>query len=248
MYPHRGVSAAPVLPSLRRDTALPARSFAFTIGRFRRWWYSSLPCSTFGGWRSFPTGLLVPRARMLVFISTSSSRARPCSNILTHEAAPEPTLRVLQSVRKPHATYPTPRQPTYRWLHVLNIGLPQGRDKEEGRDEHLMHQIGNHLSYTPYYAACRKRRVTVVVEKTKRTAVTLDIVVDESRNKMADGVTRSPARLCSRRGKICYHKRLEYDFLTLCLAYCFSYFLMPYPGMFIFFVFLRLCSSNHLLR
>ena len=65
---------------------------------------------------------------------------------------------------------------------------------------------------------------------------------------MADGVTRSPARLCSRRGKICYHKRLEYDFLTLCLAYCFSYFLMPYPGMFIFFVFLRLCSSNHLLR
>ena len=35
---------------------------------------------------------LVPRARMLVFILTSSPRARPYSNILTHEAAPEPTL------------------------------------------------------------------------------------------------------------------------------------------------------------
>ena len=38
---------------------------------------------------------LVPCARMLVFISTSSPRARPCSNILAHEAAPEPTFRVL---------------------------------------------------------------------------------------------------------------------------------------------------------
>ena len=38
---------------------------------------------------------LLPRARMLVFISTSSLRARPCSNILAHEAAPEPTFRVL---------------------------------------------------------------------------------------------------------------------------------------------------------
>ena len=38
---------------------------------------------------------LVPRTRMLVFLSTSSSRARPCSNILGHEPAPEPTVRVL---------------------------------------------------------------------------------------------------------------------------------------------------------
>ena len=37
---------------------------------------------------------LVHRARMLVFIPTSSSRAKPCSNILAHEAAPEPTFRV----------------------------------------------------------------------------------------------------------------------------------------------------------
>ena len=36
-------------------------------------------------------------------------------------------------------------------------------------------------------------------------------VADEIR-KMADGVIRSPARLCSRGGKICYYGRLEYDF------------------------------------
>ena len=35
------------------------------------------------------------------------------------------------------------------------------------------------------------------------TAVTLDTVADESRKKMADGVARSPSRLCSRDGKIC---------------------------------------------
>ena len=44
-------------------------------------------------------------------------------------------------------------------------------------------------------------------------AVTLDTVAAESRKKMADGVTRSPARLCSRDRKNCYYGRLEYDFL-----------------------------------
>ena len=63
-------------------------------------------------------------------------------------------------------------------------------------------------------------------------AVTPDTVADESRNKMADGVTRSPARHCSRNGKICYYERLEYDFLLLCLASYFYYFLLPYPRMF----------------
>ena len=42
-------------------------------------------------------------------------------------------------------------------------------------------------------------------------------------------------------------RRLDYDFLLLWLASYFSYFLLPYPGMFIFFVFLRLCSSHLLL-
>ena len=45
-------------------------------------------------------------------------------------------------------------------------------------------------------------------------AVTLDTVADESRKKMADGVTMSPARLCRRDGKNCCYGRLEYDFLA----------------------------------
>ena len=40
---------------------------------------------------------------------------------------------------------------------------------------------------------------------------------------------------------------LSTTFLLLCLASYFSYFLLPYPGMFIFFVFLRLCSIHLLL-
>ena len=50
---------------------------------------------------------------------------------------------------------------------------------------------------------------------------TLDTAFDESREKLAYSVTRSPARLCSRDGKLCYYGRLEYDFLTFfyfCLA------------------------------
>ena len=46
---HRGASAAAVLPSVRRDTTLPACSYAFTIGKFRRWGHSSHPCSTLVG-------------------------------------------------------------------------------------------------------------------------------------------------------------------------------------------------------
>ena len=47
--------------------------------------------------------------------------------------------------------------------------------------------------------------------------VTLDTVADDSK-KMADGVTTSPTRLCSRDGTTCYYRRLENDFLLLCLA------------------------------
>ena len=35
-------------------------------------------------------------------------------------------------------------------------------------------------------------------------AMTLDMVADEIRKKMADGVRRSSARFCSRDGNICY--------------------------------------------
>ena len=50
-------SAAAVRPSLSRDTTLPMCSYAFTIGKFRRWWYSSPSCWTGGGRRLTPSGL-----------------------------------------------------------------------------------------------------------------------------------------------------------------------------------------------
>ena len=59
--------------------------------------------------------------------------------------------------------------------------------------------------------------------------MTLDTVADESRTKMADGVARSPSRLCSRDGSrdgkiLVLWRRLEYDFLA-CLLMCLdSYF------------------------
>ena len=60
---NRGVSAAAVLPSLGRVTFLPTCSYAFTIGKFRRWWSSSPPRITFGGWQLFPAGFpLCPRS------------------------------------------------------------------------------------------------------------------------------------------------------------------------------------------
>ena len=53
-------------------------------------------------------------------------------------------------------------------------------------------------------------------------------VADESRNKMVDGVIRSPARLCSIVGKLCYYGRLECDFLAFWLIapYFFIFFFL----------------------
>ena len=94
---------------------------------------------------------------------------------------------------------------------------------------------------------------------TAAAAVTLDTVADESRKKMADGVARSPSRLCSRDGKIsCYGDALSTILLLTCFCALlstfrfsfffsfFSYFFSLHPGMFIF-VSLRLCSSHLLL-
>ena len=115
LYSHRGASAAAVLLSFRRVTTLPSYSHFFTIGEFRRRWYSP-PCST--------SGLrCASRSRLVFIISTSSSRARLCSNILALEAASEPTF-FLQSVRKPHATCPTPRQYMDRWFGCLDYWPP----------------------------------------------------------------------------------------------------------------------------
>ena len=65
--------------------------------------------------------------------------------------------------------------------------------------------------------------------------MTLGTVAAESRKKMADGVTKSPSRLCSRDEKICYYEdALSTIFLLLCLASYFSFFV------FLFFLFLIL--------
>ena len=50
-------------------------------------------------------------------------------------------------------------------------------------------------------------------------ALTLDTVADESRKKMADGVARSPSRLCSRDRKICcYGDALSTILLLACFC------------------------------
>ena len=83
-------------------------------------------------------------------------------------------------------------------------------------------------------------------------AVTLDTVADESR-KMADGVARSPSRLCSRDGKICCYgdalRTIFFACLLLCLASYFSFFVFLFV-LFIYFFpasryvyFLRVTSS-----
>ena len=86
-------------------------------------------------------------------------------------------------------------------------------------------------------------------------AVTLDTVADRSRNKMADGVARSPFRLCSRDGKLCcYGDALSTIFLLSCFCallptvrFSFlSFMFFLHPGTFTFFVSLSLCG-NHLL-
>ena len=85
--------------------------------------------------------------------------------------------------------------------------------------------------------------------------VTLDTVADESRKKMADGVARSPYRLCSRDGKMCCYGDALSTIFLLAFVPCFLLFVFRFyflifflhPGMLIFFVSLRLCSSHLLL-
>ena len=87
-------------------------------------------------------------------------------------------------------------------------------------------------------------------------AVTLYTVADESRKKMAEGVVRSPSRLCSRDGKICCCGDALSTIFLLAFVPCFLLFVflffpfllfLLHTGMFIFFVSLRLCSSHLLL-
>ena len=48
------------------------------------------------------------------------------------------------------------------------------------------------------------------VGRSTSAVLTLDTAVDEEgRKEMADRAARSPARLCSRDGKLCYHRHLD---------------------------------------
>ena len=129
---HRGASADVVLPSLRRDTTIPACSYALTIGKFRIWWYSTPPCNTFGGWRLFPTGL--PLCPALECWSSSQPAPReqgpvPISSPMRlHRSLLFASSRVFVSPVQPALLPGSPRIDSF---HVLTIGLPQGRDKEE---------------------------------------------------------------------------------------------------------------------
>ena len=65
--------------------------------------------------------------------------------------------------------------------------------------------------------------------------VTLDTVAEESR-KMADGVARSPSRLCSRDGKICcYGDDLSTIFGLLAFVPCFLLFVVRFTFLFVLF-------------
>ena len=123
---HRGASASAVPPSFRRDTTLPACIYAFTIGEFQRWWYRSPPCSTSGGWRLIPTGLPLCLTLDAGVISTSSSRARPCSNILAHEAATGATFFFSRASVSPMQSAHTPGRSTNRWFSCLDCWSPTG--------------------------------------------------------------------------------------------------------------------------
>ena len=59
--------------------------------------------------------------------------------------------------------------------------------------------------------------------------------VDESRKKIADRVASFPARLCSRDGKLCYYRHLEYVLLA---------FFLPCFLLLFFSVFIRACFSS----
>ena len=62
--------------------------------------------------------------------------------------------------------------------------------------------------------------------------MTLDTVVDESRETIAD---------CSRDWKLRYDGRIEYNLLAS-VPFFLSSLVLPFPGMFLVFVFLPLCS------
>ena len=74
-------------------------------------------------------------------------------------------------------------------------------------------------------------------------AVILDTVADESRKKMADGVARSPSRLCSRDGKICCYGDALSTIFLLAFVPCFLFFVFLFIS-FLFFSCIPVCLSS----
>ena len=82
--------------------------------------------------------------------------------------------------------------------------------------------------------------VSFLINPRDTNDVVTDTVADESRKKMADGVARSPSRLCSRDGKICcYGDALSTIFLLACFcallptfrfSFFFSFFSYFFPA------------------
>ena len=134
LHSHRGASSAAVLASLRRDTTLPACSYACTIGKFRRWWYSSPPCCTGGGRRLMPTGLSLCLAlddaglHLNQLTHRDEGPAPISSPMKLHQGLFFAFSRVFVSPVQPALLPGSPRTDGF---HVLIIGLPQGR--EQGR-------------------------------------------------------------------------------------------------------------------
>ena len=76
-------------------------------------------------------------------------------------------------------------------------------------------------------------------------AVTLDTVADESRKKTADGVARSPSRLCSRDGKICCYGDALSTIFLLAFVPCFLLFVFRFRSLsFLIFFLDPACLSS----
>ena len=77
----------------------------------------------------------------------------------------------------------------------------------------------------------------------------LDAVADESRKKIADGVARSPSRICSRDGKICCDRdAMSTNFLLACFSALLPTFCFPFFSFFLFLHFFPASRCVYLLR
>ena len=79
--------------------------------------------------------------------------------------------------------------------------------------------------------------------------MTLGTAADESRKKIADGVARSPSRICSRDGKICCDRdAMSTNFLLACFSALLPTFCFPFFSFFLFLHFFPASRYAYLLR